>query len=325
MPQSMDRSSIIDGLDKAEHGNPCTCYDRFMRALVLVSMLVVALPAQQRPLPDFDTFAAEVKKRLATDEERQSGYVFTERRRERKVNAEGRVTSESVKVYEVYPGLPGEDRYRRLIEEDGRAIPPAKLAKEDVERRKQAEEYVRRQAVASERQKDARKQEKAYERYSAAIDDIFRVYDIQMVRREPVDGIDTILATLTPKRDAKPRTADGKVMRHFKARAWISESDHELARVEIEAIDDLSFGLGLLARVHKGTVATYQRRKVDGTTWLPAEVTWTGSGRVLLLRRLRLQGVSEFSNYRRYTVDTTTTIATSPSSREPAAATAPNP
>ena len=134
-----------------------------------------------------------------------------------------------------------------------------------------------------------------------------------MVRREPVDGIDTILATLTPKRGAKPRTADGKLMQKFKARAWISESDHELARVEIEAIDDLSFGLGLLARVHKGTVATYQRRKVDGTTWLPAEVTWTGSGRVLLLRRLRLQGVSEFSNYRRYTVDTTTTIATSPS------------
>ena len=279
-----------------------------MRALVLVSMLVVALPAQERPLPDFDTFAAEVKKRLATDEERQSGYVFTERRRERKVNAEGRVTSESVKVYEVYPGLPGEDRYRRLVEENSQAIPPAKLARVDVERRKQAEEYARRQTVPSERQKDAQKQAKAYERYSAAIDDIFRVYDIRMVRREPVEGIDTILATLTPKPAARPRTPDGKVMQKFKARAWISESDHELARVEIEAIDDLSFGLGLLARVHKGTVATYQRRKVDGATWLPAEVTWTASGRVLLLRRLRLQGVSEFSNYRRYTVDTTTTI-----------------
>jgi len=283
-----------------------------MRALVLVSMLVVALPAQERPLPDFDTFAAEVKKRLATDEERQSGYVFTERRLEQKVNAAGRVTSESVKVYEVYPGLPGEDRYRRLIEEDGKAIAPVKLAREDTDRRKQAEEYARRQAVPSERQKDAQKQAKAYERYTAAIEDIFRVYDITMVRREPIDGIDTILATLTPRPGARPRTDDGKVMQKFKARAWISESDYELARVEIEAIDNLSFGLGLLARVHKGTVATYQRRKVDGRTWLPAEVTWTGSGRILLVRRLRLRGVSEFSNYRRYTVDTTTTIGSNP-------------
>ena len=133
-----------------------------------------------------------------------------------------------------------------------------------------------------------------------------------MLRREPIDGIDTIFATLTPKAGARPQTDDGKIMRHFKARAWISESDYELVRVEIEAIDDLSFGLGLLARVHKGTVATYQRRKVNGETWLPAKVTWTASARVLLLRRLRLRGVSEFSNYRRYTVDTKTTIGRAP-------------
>ena len=85
---------------------------------------------------------------------------------------------------------------------------------------------------------------------------------------------------------------------NFKARAWISESDYELVRVEIEAIDNLSFGLGLLARVHKGTVATYERRKVNNEVWLPAKVTWTASARVLLLRRLRLRGISEFSNYR---------------------------
>ena len=279
-----------------------------MRALVLAMLFAAAPVAQEQPLPDFNTFATEVKKRLATDEERQSGYVFNERRAEQKVNAAGRVTSESVKVYEIYPGLPGEDRYRRLIEEDGRPTPPDKLARQDAERKKQAEEYARKQTIASERTKQARQQDKAREEYSAAIDDVFRVFDIRIVHRETIDGIDAILATLTPKPGVKPLTDDGKVMRHFKARAWISESDYELVRVEIEAIDDLSFGLGLLARVHKGTVATYQRRKVNGETWLPAQVTWTASGRVLLLRRLRLRGVSEFSNYRRYSVDTSTVI-----------------
>ena len=275
-------------------------------------LLVVTSYAQERPLPAFDSFAAEVKNHLATDEERQSGYVFNERRVEQKVNAAGRVTGESVKVYEVYPGLPGEVRYYRLIEEGGRATPPDRLAKQDIERQKQAEQYARKQAIPSERQKDAREQDKARREYSAAVEDIFRVYNIQMVRREPIDGVDTILATLVPKPGARPQTDDGKVMRHFKARAWISESDYELVRVEIEAIDNLSFGLGLVARVHKGTVATYQRRKVNGETWLPAEVTWTASARVMLLRRLRLRGVSEFSNYRRYGVETKTTIGTPP-------------
>lgn len=274
-----------------------------------MALLLVAAPVgQERPLPDFDTFAAEVKKHLATDEDRQSGYVFTERRTEQKIDGAGRVTSESVKVYEVYPGLPGEERYRRLIEEDGRPTPSEKLAKQDRDRRKQAEEYARRQTVVSERRKESRSQEKARQEYSAAVEDIFRVFDIRMLRREALDGRDTILATLTPRPDARPRTDDGKVMRHFKARAWISESDYELVRVEIEAIDNLSFGFGLLARVHKGTVATYQRRKVNNEVWLPAEVTWTASARVVLLRRLRLRGVSEFSNYRRYGVDTSTII-----------------
>jgi hypothetical protein len=279
-----------------------------MRSLVLAALLGVAPLAQERPLPDFNTFAAEVKKHLATDEERQSGYVFNERRLEQKVNAAGRVTDETVKVYEVYPGLPGEERYRRLIEENGRPIPADRLARQDADRRKKAEEYARKQTVASERQKEAREQDKARREYSAAVEDLFRIYDIQMVRREPIEGLDTILATLTPKPGVRPQTGDGRIMRHFKARAWISESDYELVRVEIEAIDNLSFGLGLLARVHKGTVATFQRRKVNGETWLPLQVTWTASGRVLLLRRLRLRGVSEFSNYRRYSVDTSTTI-----------------
>jgi hypothetical protein len=279
-----------------------------MRSLVLAALLAAAPLAQERPLPDFNTFAAEVKKHLATDEERQSGYVFNERRVEQKVDAAGRVTSQSVRVYEVYPGLPGEDRYRRLIEEDGKPVPPGKLSQQDAGRRKKAEEYARKQAVPSERQKEARQQDKARQEYSAAVEDIFRIYDIQMLRREQIEGLDTILATLTPKPGARPQTDDGRVMRHFKARAWISESDYELVRVEIEAIDNLSFGLGLLARVHKGTVATYQRRKVNGETWLPLQVTWTASGRVLLLRRLRLRGISEFSNYRRYSVDTSTTI-----------------
>ena len=91
-----------------------------------------------------------------------------------------------------------------------------------------------------------------------------------MLRRESLEGHDAIMATLVPIPGVKPQTEDGNVMRHFKARAWISESDYELVRVEIEAIDDLSFGWGLLARVHQGTIATYQRRKVNNEVWLPA-------------------------------------------------------
>ena len=45
--------------------------------------------------------------------------MFIERRTEEKLNGSGQRTDVSVKVFEVYPGLPGEGRYRRVKESDG--------------------------------------------------------------------------------------------------------------------------------------------------------------------------------------------------------------
>ena len=59
-------------------------------------------------------------------------------------------------------------------------------------------------------------------------------------------------------------------MKAFKGKAWLSESEYELVRLDVEAVDSVSIGLGLVARMHKGTTASFSRRKVDGDTWLPA-------------------------------------------------------
>ena len=276
----------------------------------IVVFLGVLLPAQEPPLPDFNAFTAQVKQRLQTDAALQAGYTFTERRVEQKLNASGQVVEEHVKVFEVYPPLPGEEPYRRLIEEDGTPVPAAVLEKRDSEHQKKAEEYARDLArqTESDRQKAVREYEKAMKERAADIDDIFNVFDARMTGRATIDGHQTITFTLTPKPKAKPRTDSGKVMQHFSAKVWISEAEYELVRVEVEAVDTVTFGFGLLARLHEGATLTYQRRKVNGEAWLPSRVTYAASGRLLLVRRLRLAGSSEFSKYRKFSVDTTTTL-----------------
>jgi hypothetical protein len=275
-------------------------------ALLLCVLLLAPTKAQDRPLPDLATFVAAVRVHLNTDEERQSGYAYRERTTEEKVDEAGRPVHTSVKVFEVYPGLPGEDRYRRLIEQDGKPVSPDTLASGDRVRQKAVESYARSISTDAGRQEDARRRGKDRREVEAAIDDLFRIYEIQLVGRESIDGHDTIVAALTPRAGVKPQTDDGKMMRHFKARAWVSDPDYEVVRVEISALDDLSIGWGLFARVHKGASATYQRRKVNEEVWLPERVTWNGSGRLFLLKRLRMRGVSEFSGYRKFTVDTST-------------------
>lgn len=287
---------------------------RVLALLLLMPLVAGARPAsQERPLPDFEAFVEQVKARLQTDSELQRGYTYTERQIERTLDGSGRVKKEAVKVFEIYPRLPGENEpYRRLIEEDGRPVDPEKLAKRDLERREKAEAYARRVAGQSDedRARAWREYEKALEKRAEEIDDIFRVFDVQMLGRETVSGHQTIAFSLTPREDARARTDSGDMMRHFMTRAWISETDFELVRVEAEAIDNVSWGFGLLARLHKGATASFERRQVNGEAWLPARVTYEGSGRFLLVRRVRRAGESEFSDYRRFTVDTTTTIDT---------------
>jgi hypothetical protein len=139
-------------------------------ALVSIVVCVVSPAAQEPPLPDFQAFAAKVRQHLATDEERQSGYTYVEKRTEQRLNGSGEVTSESVKLFEIYPGLPGQDRYQRLIEENGKPVPPAKLADRDRDRQKEVESYASRMASANDRQKETQRLEKARRRYAAAKD-----------------------------------------------------------------------------------------------------------------------------------------------------------
>ena len=216
---------------------------------------------QERPLPEQNAFIQEVRKRLATDEERQSAYMYIETQRRHGLDKNGRPKRDSVKVFESYPGFPGEERWERLVEEDGRPVPPADLEKRDRERQKKAQEYIRKleKQTDKDRAKLAREREERRREEAVAIDDVFRVYDVKMLGREALEGHDTIVFSLTPRRNAKPRTRDGKIMRNFICKAWVSESEYELVRLEIEAIDDVSIGMGLLARVHKGTRASFQR------------------------------------------------------------------
>jgi hypothetical protein len=285
---------------------------RCKAALVLLSLLATPLAAQQQPLPDQRAFLQEVRKHLDTDEFRQLGYMYVETRRDRKLDKAGQPTGESVKILESYPGLPGEERWERVLSEDGKAIPPQELERRDRERQKHVEEYARKLAKDPEQMKAKEERERERRRRERAenIDDIDRVFEMRMVGREAIEGHDTILLALTPRHDAKPRTRAGGIMRNFNVRAWISESDYELVRLDAEAIDTVSIGFGLLARVHKGSKASFQRRKVNGESWLPARADYFLSMRVGLLAVLRHGGSVEFSDYKKFGVDSSYRIAT---------------
>jgi len=279
------------------------------RTISVALLSVTALVAQERPLPDQESFLREVRTRLQTDSSLQRSYIYVETRREQKLDGRGRVQQESVKVYESYPGLPGEERWERLISENGRPRAASDLEKEMRDRQKKAEALAREATEQPAKQQARQQREYATQRreFDAVLDDLFLVYDIRMERRESINQHETILFSLTPRPNTKPRTREGSQMKTFAVRAWVSESDRELVRVDAEAIDTLSMRFGLLARLHKGAMLSFLRTKVNDEVWLPSRVSYNGSARVGLVAVLRRSGTSEFSGYRKFSVDTSTT------------------
>jgi hypothetical protein len=287
--------------------------NRFCAFALVVAAVSGAVPAaQQRPLPDLDPFLAQARTRLQTDNERQRAYVYVETQRTRKLDGAGKPQNESVKVVESYPPLPGEsERWERVLEENGKKKTAAELAKQDEDRRRTAERVAKR--LSSQNPSDQAKvtQSVDSQRREALqrINDIFIVYDIKMVGRESLDGHDTIQLALEPRPNARPATREGKWMQAFRCRVWVSETDYEVVKLEVDALRDLNIGFGMLARMNTGTHMSFVRRMVNGEVWLPERADYTIRARVLMLKRYDQGGTIEFSNYRKFGVDTSTTIA----------------
>ena len=84
----------------------------------------------------------------------------------------------------------------------------------------------------------------------------------------------------------------------------MNESDHQLVRIDAHVIDTISLGFGLLAKLQKGAMVHAERRKVNDEVWLPDKTEVSLSARVLLLKGFHLREILEYSEYKKFNVET---------------------
>ncbi len=263
--------------------------------------------SDNRPLPDTATFIAEVKARVRTDRELQAQYTFLERREEIEVTKLGKVKKGAVKEYEVYPSVVPGNTYKRLVKVDGEPLDPALLAKNDEKHRRDVMEEANESAA--DRAKRARERAKQRAEERQLIDEIFALYEITLVGRDMVGPYPTVVAMLEPHRAYSPKIDDARLLKKFRVRAWVHESEYQVVKIEAEAIEDVTFGWGVLGRLHKGAITTFERRKVNDEVWLPARVHIKGTGRAVIFRRFALDSVTEWFDYRKFAVKTDETYS----------------
>lgn len=262
--------------------------------------------AADAPLPDVQQLLREVKAGLRTDEALLRQYTFKERRRDVNVSKLGKVQFGPWREFEVYPSeVPGET-YKRLIAVDGKPLPAAELERRDAAHRKTVLDRLEQIRVETPQQKQKRLAKLAKERQEEqdVIDDVFAVYDMRLVGRELLDGRPTIVATLTPRKNARTRSDAGKFLKKVRGKAWVNEADRQVVRTELEAVDDITFGFGLLARMQKGSTMMFRRTLVNSEIWLPAEAQYRVVGKTLVFRKFSLESTTRFSDYKKFNVST---------------------
>jgi hypothetical protein len=233
------------------------------------------LPGQDGPLPDTQTFFAAVRDNMARAGRVQDQFAYKERRTQLHMNPFGRLGTGGTVLYDVTPIADGPGFTRRLLERDGKPV-----VNGEVERFGQRRTRDRAQSRSS-------------------IDDTLGVLDFRIDRREIVGGRPTIVIAFTPKPNARPRTREGRLARDFKGEIWVDEQAQEVMRAEAVAIDSITYGFGIIARLGEGTLVTVEREPVERDLWMPTSIRFKGEGRAMLLRKLRVDFAIEWFDYRR--------------------------
>ncbi len=265
---------------------------------------------ESRSLPDARAFLEAVRDSLHSDQTLLADYTFTERHTENKLDGKGRVKSTRTEVYEVYPSTKPGRIYRRLVSVDGNPVDPKELAEED----RKHDEKMEKRRLEMENETPEKKQQRLdreaedLRREREVIDELFQMDEIHIAGREAIHGRNALIVTFRPKPGFHPHTKGGKVLQKLAGRAWIDEEEHQLVRIDAELLDTLGVGPAGVFRLQKGARAYFERRRVNDEIWLPAQAQFVGAAKILLFVLGRLDARSEYSDYRKFSVSTSSEV-----------------
>jgi hypothetical protein len=81
-----------------------------------------------------------------------------------------------------------------------------------------------------------------------------------------------------------------------------------VARLEAYFVGDARIAGGLLANIQKGTGFVFEQEFVNNEVWLPTYEEAHVGARVLLVKGFRLSEVTRYSDYKKFRVETLSTI-----------------
>jgi hypothetical protein len=268
-----------------------------VKAFLLLSCLSgVALGADSREI---------IRKALELDGQNSKvaqNYTFLQRQETRELDRSGSVKTRKVETWDV-TWLDGSP-YKRLVARDDRPLSAEEQQREEERLHWNLEE--RRKETGEQRERRIAEWRRRQQRQHEPFHELLDAFDFAPPVEEQLNGRQVYRIDGTPKPGYKPKSTFAAFLPKVKLRLWIDERDFQGARVEIEAVDTISFA-GFLVRLEKGSRITVDQIRVNNEIWLPRSVSVTAAARFLMLKSLNREMEFTFSDYKKFQADSQVT------------------
>jgi len=239
-------------------------------------------------------FRVVADKDIANDK-RQRDYTYVEREVESKLDSKGETRHTEVKTYEILE-IYGE-QVQRLIEKDDKPLDAKEAAKEEEKIQKIIDK--RKNESEDDRKKREQKQEKDREEGRKFVREVADAYNFTLVGTDEVAGRDAWVIDGEPRPGFEPHMKESRFLPKFHGRVWIDKGDLQLAKLEVECLDTISWGV-LLARFHKGSRFMLEQTRVNNEVWLPLHLTAKVDARLALLKNINVGVEQTYRDYKKF-------------------------
>jgi hypothetical protein len=226
--------------------------------------------------------------REAANREARVQYTYRETLRERVAKKE---TNEAHEIFYI-----AGKEYRKLVEKDGKPLPPARAAEEQSKLDKELQKFNRESPEKARKRLEEERREQQEFRAQVA-----QAFEFRLVGEESISGRPCYRIHAEPRPGFKAK-GDAKVLSKLKGDIWIDKTGFNWAKVDLESVDSIT-GMGGLIRLAKGTRLVTTRTFVNNEVWFPDRVDVKATAKALLFISAALDVQVQYSNFRKFSVD----------------------
>ena len=199
------------------------------------------------------------------------------------------------------------DEVSTLVKKDGQLLSEDERKKEEARVLKQIEELEKR-ADKKEKKDEKDHEEGKDDEDEVSMETFLRACQFVNPRRERFRGADVLVFDFEPNVEFKPHTLMEKIITKLGGVIWIDEKALDVARIDAFFVSDVKIAGGLLANVEKGTRIILEQEFVNNEVWLPTYQEVHVDVRFLMVKGIRADESTRYSDYKKFNVNTIQTI-----------------